>query len=158
MDATPPRPRLFLDDLPLGQPFECGSFTLSLDEIRAFAHRFDPQPFHIDDDAAARSYFRGISASGLHTQGAAIGLMVRAIANVAVVAGWSLHEARFLVPVRPDVRYDVMATWTEIRPSARNPRRGNASIAIDVARAEDRVAVAKVGVTYTVERRAPASE
>ncbi len=147
--------RSYLEDLPIGTRMRCGSFTLSLDDIVAFARRFDPQPFHLDEDAARASYFGGIAASGLHTQAAAIGLMVRAIADVAVVAGWSLHEARFLVPVRPGLAYDVEAGWTAIRPSTRNPARGTASIAIDVTHAE--AAVARLGVTYVVARR-PAGE
>ena len=86
---------LFLEDLPLDQPFPCGLFRLTRAEIIAFAQAFDPQPFHLDDAAAERSYFGRLCASGLHTQGMAIGLMVRAIADVAVVAGYALHEARF---------------------------------------------------------------
>lgn len=142
---------LYLDDLPLGVDFPCGSFRLSRAEIIDFASRFDPQPFHLDEAAAQRSYFGGLCASGLHTQGAALGLMVRAIRNVAVVAGYALHEARFLEPVRPDVDYDVTARWTEVTPSPANVARGRASISVDVFRAGN--AVARLGVTYVMHRR-----
>lgn len=142
---------IFLDELPLGQEFPCGAFTLTKAEIVAFATVYDPQPWHLDEVAAQTTYFRGLCASGLHSQGAAIGLMVRAISDVAIVAGGSLHKARFFVPVRPDQSYDVRATWTVARRSARNPARGVASITI-VARDAAGVAVMECGVTYIVGR------
>jgi len=141
---------LYLDDLPLGIDFPCGSFTLSRAEIIAFASKFDPQPFHLDEDAAAASYFGGLCASGLHTQGAAIGLMVRAIQHVAVVAGYALNEARFFVPVRPDTSYDVVARWTEATPSPRDTTRGRAKITGE-AMVGGAVAM-RFGVTYVVQR------
>jgi acyl dehydratase len=145
----------FLHDLKLGERFACGSFTLSRAEIIDFATRYDPQPFHLDDEAAARSYFGSLCASGLHTQGAAIGLLVPVIADVAVVAGYRLHEARFFIPVRPDLRYGVAATWVSVSPSPRDPDRGRADIAVEVTDAEARK-VATLGVTYVV-REAPAA-
>jgi acyl dehydratase len=141
----------FLEDLPLGAWFPCGTFRLTRAEIIAFAAQFDPQPFHLDDDAAARSYFGRLCASGLHTQGMAIGLMVRAITDVAVIAGYSLNQARFLEPTWPDTDYTVRAAWTEVSPSPSNPARGRATIDIEVARAG--TAVARLGVTYVVARR-----
>lgn len=141
----------YLEDLEIGAALDCGSFSLSRAEIIDFAERFDPQPFHLDEAAAARSYFAGLCASGLHSQAAAIGLMVRAIADVAVVAGGSLDRARFFVPVRPDYRYSVVARWTEMRPSVRNPDRGIAVIRGEALHGE---AVAMTfGVTYVVSRR-----
>ena len=144
---------LYLDDLPLATWFPCGTFRLTRAEIIAFAHHYDPQPFHLDDTAAAQSYFGRLCASGLHTQGMAIGLMVRAITNVAVVAGYSLNQTRFLEPTWPDTDYTVRAAWTEASPSPRNPARGRASIAIEVA--TDGRPVATLGVTYVVARRNP---
>ena len=140
-----------LHNLPLEQEFPCGAFTLTEAEIIAFATIYDPQPWHLDDAAARRTYFNGLCASGLHSQGAAIGLVVRAIADVAIIAGGSLHEARFFAPVRPNQPYRVAATWVSARPSASNPARGVASIFI-VARDEAGVAVMECGVTYIVGR------
>ena len=140
----------YLEDLSLGETFACGNFSLSRAEIIAFAAQYDPQPFHLDEEAARASYFGTLCASGLHTQGAAVGLMVRAIADVAVMAGYALHEARFFTPVWPDVTYSVVARWTSASPSPRDPTRGRATIAIEVAHGSD--AVAALGVTYVVNR------
>jgi len=142
-----------LEDLALGVWFECGTFCLARTEIIAFASLYDPQPFHLDDAAAARSYFGRLCASGLHTQGMAIGLTVRAIVDVAVVAGYALHEARFMVPVWPDTAYDVRARWTSASPSPRDANRGRADLAIEVR--HEATVVATLGVTYVVRRASP---
>lgn len=139
-----------MEDLPIGQAFDCGSFTLTAREIIDFAVVFDPQPWHLDDGLARETYFAGLCASGLHTQGAAIGLMVRAIADVAIVAGGSLHEARFYVPVRPDQAYRVRACWVSARPG-RRAGWGVAAISITVQDAAE-VTVMEGGVTYIVAR------
>ena len=68
-------------------------------------------------------------ASGVHTQAAAIGLMVRRLADLAVVAGRSLDTARFHRPTLPDETYAVSVRWLQTRPSARDPARGQAVIA-----------------------------
>ena len=77
--------------------------------------------------------------------------MVRAIADVAVVAGYALHEARFYEPVRPDTRYEVVARWTEASPSPRDAGRGRAVMTGEALR--DGVVVMRFGVTYVVQRR-----
>ena len=57
----------FFEDMRLGERTELGSHTFTADEIKSFAARFDPQPFHVDEDAAARSHFGALCASGWHT-------------------------------------------------------------------------------------------
>ncbi len=145
---------MYLEDLPMGQDIDCGSFTLTEAEIIDFATRFDPQPWHLDDDLARNSYFQGLCASGVHSQAAAIGLMVRAINGVAIVAGGALNQAIFKAPVRPGQTYAVTARWTEARPSVRNPKRGVAVIAIEATDSAG-ATVMQAGVTYVVDRRPP---
>ncbi len=140
-----------MENLNRNEAFPCGTFLFTPEEIVAFAERFDPQPFHLDQGLAERSYFGTLVASGVHTQAAAIGLLVRATADVAVVAGGSLHEARFMAPVLPATVYTVSARWTAIRPSAGNPARGIASVAGEARDPEGRV-VMSFGVTYIVAR------
>jgi acyl dehydratase len=146
----------YLDDLPLGTMIDCGSFRLSRAEIIAFAGRYDPQPFHLDETAAQASYFQGLCASGVQSQAVAIGLMVRAIADTAFVAGYSLHEARFFAPVRPDAAYRVRASWADAAPSPRDASRGRASITGE-ARDDEGALVMTFGVTYVVACRPLAS-
>lgn len=145
------KPLRYLEDLHTNKEFPCGIFLFAVEEIVAFAERFDPQPFHLDQLLAEQSYFGTLVASGLHTQAAAIGLLVRATADVAVVAGGSLHEARFMAPVLPATTYTVSAKWTGTRPSAGNPARGVARVAGEARDPEGRV-VMSFGVTYIVAR------
>jgi len=143
---------LMLDDLRLGETFSCGSFTLSPADIIDFATRYDPQPWHLSDELARETYFESLSASGVHTQAMAISLVVRALADLDVVAGGALNEARFYIPVRPDQPYAVSARWIALRPSASNPSRGVAVVEIDVHDAAGS-RVMRSGITYIVRRR-----
>ena len=68
--------RLYLEDLQVGQKFMSGSYLMELARIKEFAAEFDPQPFHLDESAAEASVFRGMSASGWHTAGAMMRLLV----------------------------------------------------------------------------------
>ena len=143
---------LYLSDLALGQEFECGAFSLTADEIKAFAQQFDPQPWHLDEERAKDTYFKGLCASGVHSQAAAISLVVRTVTNVAVVAGGALQEARFFVPVRPDQRYTVSAVWKSARVSTSNPSRGVADLRF-FARDAAGEAVMQGGITYIIATR-----
>ena len=144
--------RRYLEDLPLGEDLDCGSFTFSRTEIIAFARQYDPQPWHLDGGLAAASAFGTLVASGVHTQAMAIGLMVRCVSDVAVLFGGSLHEATFMVPALPDTNYCVHAVWTQIRPSVSNPTRGVARIEGRAIAPDGRIAM-RFGVTYIVARR-----
>ena len=66
----------YLDDLAVGERFALGSHTFRADEIKAFAKRFDPQPFHLDEAAAERSHFGALCASGWHTAAVWMRLMI----------------------------------------------------------------------------------
>jgi acyl dehydratase len=57
----------YFEDLRVGTRTELGSHTFTADEIKSFAREFDPQPFHLDEEAAARSHFGALCASGWHT-------------------------------------------------------------------------------------------
>jgi acyl dehydratase len=143
---------IYLDDLVLHETIPCGEFTLSRDEIVAFAERFDPQAFHLSEDGGRASHFGRLVASGVHTQAAAVGLVVRRFLDLAVVAGRSLNTARFFRPTYPDETYTVSARWTEKHPSARDPARGDAIVDGQVHDAAGRL-VAEFGITYVLRRR-----
>jgi len=142
---------IHFEDIAPGETIPCGSFSLSRDEIIEFARRFDPQPFHLDEEAGRRSHFGCLVASGLHTQAAAIGLMVRRLADLDVVAGRSLNTARFYRATLPDQTYAVSVEWTGLQPT-RNPSRGAATIVGRVHDAEGTL-VADFGVTYIIRCR-----
>jgi acyl dehydratase len=146
-----PRPPRYLEDLALDAPFECGSFTLSEQEIMDFAAKYDPQPFHLDRAAADASAFGGLVASSVQSLGLSCGLMVRAIAGVDIMGGMAWEDIKLFRPVRPDRPFAVRARWVSARPSASKPDRGIAKIAIEVRDGDDLAMT--YGIAYLVRRR-----
>ena len=72
---------IFFEDVAIGDRRELGPYTFTAEDIKQFASRYDPQPFHIDEAAAARSHFGGLVASGWHTASIFMKLQARAIAE-----------------------------------------------------------------------------
>ncbi len=115
---------LYLDDLTVGQRFESGSCTIGREEIIAFARSFDPQPFHLDAAAAIAGPFEGLAASGWHTAGITMRLLVEGglpVAGGIVGAG---AELAWLKPVRPGDTLSVRSEIVAVRPSRSRPDRG----------------------------------
>ncbi len=115
----------YFEDFNEGDRFELGEVTMTEAEILEFALRFDPQPFHIDHEAAAQSMFKGLVASGWHTGSAFMGLLVRGLLHdVASVGAGGLDELRWLKPVRPkDVLRGRLSVLSK-RESEKHPNRG----------------------------------
>lgn len=101
---------------------------MTREAIIDFSKKFDPQPFHIDENAACKSLFGGLVASSLHTLSACTRVVVEAQANVAILSGVGMHEAKIFNPVRPGDVLSVNARWTELQRSRSKPDRGFASI------------------------------
>lgn len=102
-----------------------GSHTITRQEILDFAAQWDPQPFHLDEDAARRSAFGGLIASGWHTSAIFMRLLVDGLLNSPASLGSpGLDELRWLKPVRPGDTLRPRITVLEATPSARNPARG----------------------------------
>jgi acyl dehydratase len=116
--------RYFEDFVP-GDVFELGSHTVTRDEIVAFAREYDPQPFHLDDAAAADGPFGGLIASGWHTAALFMRLYVDAVLAESVSMGSpGVEELRWLRPVRPGDTLRGRLTVLETTPSSRRPDRG----------------------------------
>ncbi len=122
-------PELYFDDFAPGQVLELGSVTVTEDEIVEFARRFDPQPFHVDPDAAKESVFGGLIASGWHTGAMWMRLYVDAMLGGASSHGSpGIEELRWLAPVRPGDTLAGRLTVLETTPSERRPDRGTVRI------------------------------
>lgn len=128
---------LHFDDLPVGTTFDLGAFTVSEDEIIAFARQFDPQPFHIDPVAAAQTPYRGVIASGWHTGSLSMRLLVDGLLSRCVALGSPGVDAmRFLLPVRPGDTIRVRCSVTSARPSASKADRGILSVRSEASNQE----------------------
>jgi acyl dehydratase len=95
---------IWYDDIEIGERRELGSYTFTAEEIKRFAQQFDPQPFHLDEEAAKRSHFGGLVASGWHTASVFMKLQSRLINQIGAdvsKAGPSpgYRDLRWLKPV-----------------------------------------------------------
>jgi len=116
---------IHLEDFSDGQVFELGEETIREEEILQFARRFDAQPFHVDKEAAARSMYGGLIASGWHTASFFMGLLVRGLLHdVASLGAPGIDELRWLKPVRPGDTLRGRLTVLGKRPSSKDPSRG----------------------------------
>jgi acyl dehydratase len=113
------------EDFQVGQVVEVGPITVSETEIVEFAKRYDPQPFHIDPEAAKHSPFGGLIASGWHTTALFMGMFVRAVlVDSASLGSPGVDEIRWTAPVRPGDTLSGRSTVTDVQPSSKDPRRG----------------------------------
>jgi acyl dehydratase len=123
-DASDRGKRYYLDDLHVGQRFTSTSHEIDAAQIKAYAREFDPQPFHLDDEAAKATLFGGLAASGWHTAAISMRLMVETglpLAGGILGAGGELSWPK---PTRPGDVLQVVSEIEEITPSRSRPDRG----------------------------------
>lgn len=136
----------YFEDFEIGSVHELGSVTVDAAEIVEFAERYDPQPFHVDPAAAARSPFGGLIASGWHTCALYMRLLADGLLLDSASQGASgIEELRWLAPVRPgDVlrgRYTVL----DARRSATRRGRGTVTFRSEMINQDDVVVLRMVG-------------
>ena len=116
---------LYLEDFATGQVFASGRLQIDREQIKAFAAQFDPQPYHLDEEAAAKSVFRGLAASGWHTAAVTMRLLVEGEFRPAGgILGVGFDELSWPRPVRPGDELHAKSEVIEVRPSKSRPDRG----------------------------------
>ena len=122
---------LYLEDLQPGQIYrsEGEPAVMNAEGIKVFARQFDPQPFHLDEASAEKTFFRGLAASGWHTAAVTMKLLVEGGLPLAGgVIGAGVEEVRWPRPVRPGDRLRVESEVLEVRPSRSRPEQGLAKV------------------------------
>ena len=115
----------YLEDFAVGQIYRSGRLTVDKDRIKTFAAEFDPQPFHLDDEAARGSIFRGLAASGWHTAALTMRLLVESeLKPAGGIVGAGFDEFRWPLPVRPGDELSLESEILEVRPSRSRPDQG----------------------------------
>jgi acyl dehydratase len=116
--------QLYLGDLFVGQTFVSGTYGMDAARIKEFASEFDPQPFHLDEDAAAASIFKGLIASGWHT--AAVAMRLLATGSLQPAGGFVGlgGEIAWPRPTRPGDVLHLESEILEITPSRSKPHQG----------------------------------
>ena len=119
----PPAGSLYLDDLSVGQVFVSAPVTVDEAEVKAFAARYDPQPFHLDEAAARDSLFGGLAASGWHTAAMSMRLLLDAVPLVGGLIGKG-GEIGWPRATRPGDVLTLHSEVVEITPSRSRADRG----------------------------------
>ncbi len=152
---TDHRLRYFEDYLP-GASYDCGSVSISGAEIISFATQFDPQPFHVDPEAAARGPFGGLIASGWHTAALVMRQLVdHFLSAEASLGSPGLDEMRWPDPVRPADTLRVRATVVEARRSLSKPDRGILKTMIEAVNQDDRTVMRATAINFLRVRPDP---
>jgi len=117
--------KYYFEDFESGHMMELQGPTLTKDEIIEFASKFDPQPFHVDEEKARHSFYHGIIASGWHTAGLCMRMICDAyLLDAASMGSSGVDELRWLKPVRPGDTLSMRMTVLETKISSTRPEMG----------------------------------
>src|SRR6266853_2732100 len=115
----------YLEDFAVGQTFSSRRLRIDAEQIKTFAAAFDPQPFHLDEEAARDTLFRGLAASGWHTAAVTMRLLVESdLTPAGGIVGTGVEACRWPRPVRPGDELRVESEVLEVRPSQSRPDQG----------------------------------
>jgi acyl dehydratase len=114
----------YFEDFVVGQKITVGSIRVTRDEIVEFAKRYDPQPFHIDEEAARASIFGGLTGSSTHTFALSSQIHHQEGDEIALVANLGSENLRFPSPLRPDDEITLTSECVAARVSGSRPELG----------------------------------
>ncbi len=146
---------LYFEDFHADQVFEQGGYTITKEAAIAFATEFDPQYFHIDEEAAKASYFKSLAVSGWHTAAASMRLKVQTpLSKVAGgLIGMGLEQMRWPRPVYPGDTIRIVITILETRISKSRPTSGIVKYRVDTYNQRDELVMD--GLTAVIVPRRP---
>ena len=118
---------IYFEDLEIGAETYFGSYEVTREEVIEFARKYDPQPFHLSDEAAAKTHFGRLAASGWHTCAMTMAVIARHVVETeqAGLGSPGVDELRWLKPVYPGDRLTVTGTIVEKTPSRSKPEIGS---------------------------------
>ena len=130
---------IYFEDLEVGAETYFGSYEVTRDEVLEFARKYDPQPFHLSDEAAAKTYFGRLAASGWHTCAMTMAVLVRHLSKdrQAGLGSPGVDELRWLRPVYPGDTLHVRGKILEKTPSRSKPDIGSFRTQTTVSNQDD---------------------
>ncbi len=147
--------KIYFEDLTLGRVNEYGPRLVTREEIVAFAAEFDPQPMHLDEDAARKTMLGGLAASGWHTCCILMRMLADGfILNSSSMGGPGVDEVRWLHPVRPGDRLTLRTHVLDARASNSKPEMGLVKFRFELLNASA-TCVMTLGTTLMFGRREP---
>jgi len=118
---------IYFEDLVIGAETEFGSYEVTREEVLEFARKYDPQPFHLSDEAAAKTHFGRLAASGWHTAAMTMAVIARRVVDnkQAGLGSPGIDELRWKKPVYPGDTLTVRGKLVDVRPSRSKPDIGS---------------------------------
>jgi acyl dehydratase len=118
---------IYFEDMEVGAETFFGHYDVTREEVLEFARKYDPQPFHLSDEAAAKTHFGRLAASGWHTCAMTMAVIARHVVDTeqAGLGSPGVDELRWLKPVYPGDRLSVTGEVIETRPSQSKPEIGS---------------------------------
>lgn len=130
---------IYFEDMEVGATRVFGSYEVTREEVLEFARKYDPQPFHLSDEEAAKTHFGRIAASGWHTCAMTMAVIARAVVddNQAGLGSPGVDELRWLKPVYPGDTLTVTGTIVDATPSRSKPEIGSIRTETIVTKQDD---------------------
>ena len=148
--------RRYFEDFTPRDEIELGQHTITKERIIAFAREFDPQVFHLDEDAAKDTIFGGLVASGWHTGSLTMRLLYEGVIKHVVSLGSpGIDELRWIKPVRPGDTLSGRMTVTECIPSRSKPDRGIVRSLLELRNQHGEIVVTIKGMSLLGRRPRP---
>lgn len=145
--------KTYWEDFKTGERKNIGSVVVEKDDVIEFASRYDPQPFHVDEEAAKRSIYGGLIASGWHTCAIVMRLMCDSyMLEAASLGSPGMENVRWLRPVRPGDTLTAYRTIEETRVSASRPDRGIVKTIWEVENQKGELVLTMSGVQFFLRR------
>jgi len=145
--STSPVEARYFEDIEAGMAYEFGQILIEEAEIIDFAQRFDPQPFHLDPEAAKQSLYGVLIASGWHTASLMMRILVEHyLSPVTSLGSPGVDELRWLHPVRPGDVLSLRVTVVNTRRSRSKPDRGLVQSFVEVINQDDKVVMSLRGM------------
>jgi acyl dehydratase len=145
---------IYFEDIEVGREASYGSYEVTREEVLEFARKYDPQPFHLSDEAAAKTHFGRLAASGWHTCAMTMAVIARAVVDQeqAGLGSPGVDELRWLKPVYPGDTLRVAGKILEKTPSRSKPDLGSFRTQTTVTN-QDGVAVMRFTSIVLIRRR-----
>ena len=148
---------IYFEDLVIGAETDFGSYEVTREEVLEFARKYDPQPFHLSDEEAAKTHFGRLAASGWHTAAMTMAVIARHVVDggQAGLGSPGIDELRWRKPVYPGDTLFVRAKILDTTPSRSRPEIGSFRTQTTVTNQDDVVVMSFISIVLI--RRRPAS-
>jgi acyl dehydratase len=145
---------IYLEDLKVGAETEFGSYEVTRKEVLEFARKYDPQPFHLSDEEAAKTHFGRIAASGWHTAAMTMAVIARRVVDQeqAGLGSPGIDELRWKKPVYPGDTLHVQGRILEVTPSRSRPEMGSFRTQTTVTNQDDEVVMTFISIVLMRRR------